>query len=161
MKRHYHMVAERPAGHARRLAPRNMNHTVVVLVGGVHRGVLEALAYAIVHCQPSHLMAVSVVSDEEEQERLEEALGRSTTSKYRSTSSDSPYRELTRPILRYIDEIEARWENDIDHGAAPGVRRQRHWWGNILHNQTALFLKGPVALPEGDGRDIVAVHYLE
>ena len=45
-----------------------MNHTVVVLVGGVHRGVLEALAYAK-SLRPNHLVAVSVVSDEEEQEQ--------------------------------------------------------------------------------------------
>src|SRR4029077_12797353 len=50
--------------------PRRMNHTVVVLVGGVHRGVLEGLAYAR-SLSPNHLIAVSVVSDEEEQEKLE------------------------------------------------------------------------------------------
>ena len=54
--------------------PRRMNHTVVVLVGGVHRGVLEALAYAK-SLHPNHLVAVTIVSDEEEQERIEQRVG--------------------------------------------------------------------------------------
>ena len=63
-----------------------MNHTVVVLVGGVHRGVLEALAYAQ-SLRPNHLLAVTVVSDEEEQERIERAVGASSASTSRSRSS--------------------------------------------------------------------------
>jgi hypothetical protein len=47
-----------------------MNHTVVVLIGSVHQGVLQALAYAK-SLAPNRLFAVSVVSDEEDQERLE------------------------------------------------------------------------------------------
>ena len=45
IKRHYDAVADglRVTPEYR---PRRMNHTVVVLVGSVHRGVLEALAYA-------------------------------------------------------------------------------------------------------------------
>ena len=69
IKRHYRTVAD-----GLRVTPdykpRRMNHTVVVLVGGVHRGVLEGLAYAR-SLSPNHLVAVSVVSDEEDQERLE------------------------------------------------------------------------------------------
>ena len=49
-----------------------MNHTVIVLVGGVHRGVLEALAYAK-SLRPNRLIAVTVVSDEEEQDAITRA----------------------------------------------------------------------------------------
>ena len=49
-----------------------MNHTVVVLVGSVHTGVLEALAYAR-SLRPNRLIALSVVSDEEEQAKIEQA----------------------------------------------------------------------------------------
>jgi amino acid transporter len=126
--------------------PRRMNHTVVVLVGGVHRGVLEALAYAR-SLSPNHLVAVSVVSDEEDQEKMEEL--------WAEYGIDvpleivySPYRELTRPILRYIDELDARWENDIITVLLPEFV-VRHWWGNILHNQTALLLKGRLLFRKG------------
>jgi amino acid transporter len=126
--------------------PRRMNHTVVVLVGGVHRGVLEGLAYAR-SLSPNHLVAVSVVSDEDEQEKLEQL--------WDEYGIDvpleivySPYRELTRPILRYIDELDARWENDIITVLLPEFV-VRHWWGNILHNQTALLLKGRLLFRKG------------
>jgi amino acid transporter len=126
--------------------PRRMNHTVVVLVGGVHRGVLEGLAYAR-SLSPNHLIAVSVVSDEDEQEKLERL--------WDEYGIDvpleivySPYRELTRPILRYIDELDARWENDVITVLLPEFV-VRHWWGNILHNQTALLLKGRLLFRKG------------
>ena len=145
IKRHYRTVAD-----GLRVTPdykpRRMNHTVVVLVGGVHRGVLEGLAYAR-SLSPNHLIAVSVVSDEEDQERLER--------QWEEFGIDvpleivySPYRELTRPILRYIDELDARWENDVITVLLPEFV-VRHWWGNILHNQTALLLKGRLLFRKG------------
>jgi amino acid transporter len=145
IKRHYRTVADglRVTPDYR---PRRMNHTVVVLVSGVHRGVLEALAYAK-SLNPNHLVAVSVVSDEEEQEKLERA--------WEQYDIDialeivySPYRELTRPILRYVDELDARWENDIISVVLPEFV-VRHWWGNLLHGQSALLLKGRLLFRKG------------
>jgi amino acid transporter len=145
IKRHYTTVAD-----GLRVTPdykpRRMNHTVVVLVSGVHRGVLEALAYAQ-SLNPNHLVAVSVVSNEDDQARLERA--------WEDFHIDvpleivySPYRELTRPILRYVDELDARWENDIITVLLPEFV-VRHWWGNLLHGQSALLLKGRLLFRKG------------
>jgi hypothetical protein len=126
--------------------PRRMNHTVVVLVAGVHRGVLDALAYAR-SLHPGQLIAVSVVSDEEEQERLErqwEQYGIDEQLEF----VYSPYRELTRPILTFIDELDARYQNDIITVVLPEFV-VRHWWGNLLHNQNALLLKGRLLFRKG------------
>ncbi len=142
---HYARVAE-----ALRVAPeykpRRMNHTVVVLVGNVHRGVLEALAYAK-SLAPNRLLAVTVVSDEAEQERIEKA--------WADRKIDvpleivhSPYRELTRPILRFIDELEARYDNDIVTVVVPEFVLGS-WWGQLLHNQSALILKGRLLFRKG------------
>ena len=126
--------------------PRRMNHTVVVLVGTVHRGVLEALAYAK-SLHPDRLLAVTVVSDEEEQERIETA--------WRDRKIDipleivhSPYRELTRPILRFIDELDARHDNSIVTVVLPEFV-VGSWWSQLLHNQSALFLKGRLLFRKG------------
>jgi amino acid transporter len=126
--------------------PRKMNHTVVVLVGSVHRGVLEALAYAR-SLNPNHLAAVTVVSDEEEQERIEKI--------WEERGIDvpleivySPYRELTRPVMRYVDEVDARWENDIVTVVIPEFV-VKHWWAHLLHNQSALILKGRLLFRKG------------
>jgi amino acid transporter len=126
--------------------PRRMNHTVVVLVAGVHRGVLEALAYAR-SLNPGNLVAVSVVSDEEDQERLAgqwEEFGIEIPLEF----VYSPYRELTRPVMNFIDELDARFENDVITVVLPEFV-VRHWWGNLLHNQNALLLKGRLLFRKG------------
>jgi amino acid transporter len=145
IKRHYDMVKASLAVPDDWRPPR-LNHTVVVLVGGVHRGVLEAMAYAR-SLAPNHLVAVTVVSDEDEQERIQQAWEAHGL----DTPLDiiySPYRELSRPILKFIDEIDARWDNDIVTVLIPEFVVRR-WWEHILHNQTALFLKGRLLFREG------------
>jgi hypothetical protein len=145
VNRHYARVRERlavPPG----WRPPRMNHTVVVLVGGVHRGVLEALAYAR-SLAPNHLVPVTVVSDEEEQEAIEKAWAQYDLHEALDIVY-SPYRELSRPILRFLDDIDARWENDIITVLIPEVVVRR-WWEQLLHNQTALFLKGRLLFRKG------------
>jgi amino acid transporter len=145
MNRHYTRVRralEVPPG----WRPPRMNHTVVVLVGSVHRGVLEALAYAR-SLAPNHLVAISVVSDEEEQERIEKQWALHEI----DVPIDivySPYRELSRAVMRFLDEIDARWQNDIVTVLIPEFV-VRHWWEQLLHNQTALFLKGRLLFRKG------------
>jgi hypothetical protein len=138
IKRHYASVAAAlrvPIDYR----PRRMNHTVVVLVGSAHRGALEALAYAK-SLAPNLLVAVTVVSDDDERERIEQ--------QWAERQIDvpleivySPYRELARPVLRFIDELDARYANDTVTVVIPEFV-VRGWWGHLLHNQSALFLKG-------------------
>jgi amino acid transporter len=126
--------------------PGRMNHTVVVLVGSVHRGVLQALTYAK-SLAPNRLFAVSVVTDEEEQERLEE--------QWAEYHIDvplefvySPYRELTKPVLKFLDDIDNRWENDVITVLIPEFVVTR-WWEHLFHNQSALLLKGRLLFRPG------------
>ena len=123
-----------------------MNHTVVVLVGGVHRGVLDALAYAK-SLAPNHLLAMTIVADEEEQERVEQA--------WEEQGIDipleivySPYRELSRPVLQFVDELDMRWTNDIITVVIPEFV-VTSWWGHLLRNQSALLLKGRLLFRKG------------
>jgi amino acid transporter len=137
LKRHYARVgsalAVPPGWH-----PPRMNHTLVVLVGSVHRGVLRALAYAE-SLGPNDVLAVSVIAEEEEQERLGE--------QWRQYGIDvalefvySPYRELTRPILNFLDGIEHRCQSDVVTVLIPEFVVTR-WGEQLVHNQSALFLK--------------------
>jgi amino acid transporter len=143
--RHYASVASRLTVPPDYRPPR-LNHTVVVLVGSVHRGVLDALAYAR-SLAPSHLVAVTVVSDEEEQDHIEKVWAERNIDVPLEIVYD-PYRELTRPVLRYIDEVDARWENDIVTVLIPEFVVD-HWWGHLLHNQSALILKGRLLFRKG------------
>lgn len=145
IKRHYASVAA-----SLRLTPdyrpRRMNHTVVVLVGGLHRGVIEALAYAK-SLAPNHLIAMTVVSDEEERERIEKQWAERRID-VPLEIVHSPYRELTRPVLRFIDELDARYENDVVTVVIPEFV-VKSWWAHFLHNQSALFLKGRLLFRKG------------
>jgi hypothetical protein len=53
----------------------------------------------------------------------------------------SPYRDINGSIMRYLTELDQRWDNDQITVIIPefGVSK---WWEHILHNQSALFLKG-------------------
>ena len=136
--RHYQRVAELlhvPEGYR----PLPHTHTVVVLVGNVHQGVLAALTYAK-SLAPDRLIALSVVSSAEESDAISEQwdqyhLDIELERRY------SPYRELTQPVLKYLDELDAAYENDIITVVVPEFVLDR-WWQQFLHNQSALLLKG-------------------
>ena len=126
--------------------PRKMNHTVIVLVGTLHRGALEGLAYAK-SLHPNHLVAVTVVSGEDEQAAIEDAwLAKGIDIPLEIVHS--PYRELSKPILDFVDQLDQRWENDIitvviPEFVVPGL------FGKLLHNQSALLLKGRLLFRKG------------
>ena len=124
----------------------SVNHTVIVLVGSVHRGVLQALAYAR-SLRPEHLVALHVVSNEEEQQRIEK-LWADYGFEDPLEILFSPYRELSGPILRYIDQIDARWDNETITVVIPEFVVHK-WWEHLLHNQSALFLKARLLFRKG------------
>ena len=66
----------------------------------------------------------------------------------------SPYRELTRPILDYLDELDAESPDDIITVVIPEFVTT--WSSQFLHNQSALRAQGPPALPAEHGRDLGA-----
>ncbi len=137
--RHYARVAELlavPEGYR----PLPHTHTVVVLVGGVHQGVLAALTYAR-SLSPDRLIALSVVSSPEESERICEQWSRYGLDDVELERRYSPYRELSQPVLKYLDELDAAYENDIITVVVPEFVLGR-WWQQFLHNQSALVLKG-------------------
>jgi amino acid transporter len=135
--RHYKRVAEAlrvPAD----WKPVRHTHTVVVLVGTVHRGVLSALTYAK-SLAPDRLMALSVVTNDEEADRIQEMWERFHLD-VPLHLQHSPYRELTRPVLEFIDDLDEQYENDIITVILPEFVLTR-WWEHLLHNQSAFLLK--------------------
>jgi hypothetical protein len=58
----------------------------------------------------------------------------------------SPYRELTRPILRFICRLE-RKSDDLLTVVIPEFVPNR-WWQHLLHNQSSLLLKGALLFKE-------------
>jgi amino acid transporter len=110
----------------------------IVLVSKLHKPTLRALAYARAS-RPSAIEAVTVRVDAEESERLAqdwEARGIPVPLR----ELDSPYREVTRPIVDYVRRIRRESPRDLVVVFIPEYV-VGHWWEQILHNQSALRLK--------------------
>jgi 16S rRNA A1518/A1519 N6-dimethyltransferase RsmA/KsgA/DIM1 with predicted DNA glycosylase/AP lyase activity len=60
----------------------------------------------------------------------------------------SPYRELTRPLLKYIKRVKAQERDDMITVVLPEFIPAK-WWQHILHNQSSLLLKGALLFREG------------
>jgi hypothetical protein len=117
--------------------PARRTHIAVVLVGTVNRGVLNALSYAR-SLAPDRLLAVSVVGDPAEQEELTKSWDEHNISVELHTIY-SPYRELTRPILQYLEELDQESPDDVITVIIPEFVTS--WTTQFLHNQSALALK--------------------
>ncbi|WP_433226582.1 APC family permease [Actinomadura formosensis] len=145
VRRHYDRVAEEltPSGEDVALPARNHG---VVLVSQLHKPTLRALAYARA-TRPSTLEAVSVAVDAEAAQRLQEewdALDIPVPLKI----LDSPYREITRPVLSYVKGLRRKSPRDVVTVFIPEYV-VGHWWEHLLHNQSALRLKGRLLFQPG------------
>ncbi|HYB44490.1 MAG TPA: APC family permease [Candidatus Methylomirabilis sp.] len=118
--------------------PPPMQHTVLVLVGDLHRGVVQALQYARA-LSPS-AKGVYVELDPEKTRRLEEKWGKWGCG-LPLVVLTSPYRSLLTPFLEYLEHLLARGDNHVVTIIIPEFIPLR-WWQHLLHNQTALLIKG-------------------
>jgi amino acid transporter len=139
MHRHYGEVAAELSLEGL-VHPPEFQHTVLVLVGDVHRGVVRAVQYARTLAPTAAVRAVYVETDPARTARVEEkwtAWGLGVP----LVVLGSPYRSLLRPLLDYIDKIQARGDDQMVTVVLPEFL-PRHWWQHFLHNQTALLVKG-------------------
>ena len=110
----------------------------VVLVSRLHLPAVRALSYARA-TRPDTITAITANIDDEDTRQLQEdweQLGVTVP----LTVVDSPYREITRPILHFIRDLRRSRPNDLTAIYIPEYVVGR-WWEQILHNQSALRLK--------------------
>jgi hypothetical protein len=60
----------------------------------------------------------------------------------------SPYRSVTEPIMDYIESIREKYKDGVITVVLPEFVPTK-WWHHLLHNQTALFLKGILLFKKG------------
>jgi hypothetical protein len=117
--------------------PPRETHTMVVLVGGINKGVLHGIQYAR-SLNPDRLMALTVASDDEDRQRIEQQwLDFDIPIELHTVYS--PYRELTRPVLQFIDELDQRYPDGITTVVIPEFVSS--WQSQWLHNGSAFALK--------------------
>jgi amino acid transporter len=146
IKRHYEAVARETAlveGEDRTLPSRVR---AVVLVSKLHKPTLRALAFAKA-ARPSTLEALTVSVDPDETDRLVELWEEADTGVPLKVLA-SPYREVTNPIIDYVRNLRRESPRDAVTVYIPEYV-VGHWWEQILHNQSALRLKGRLLFTPG------------
>ncbi|OGB89561.1 MAG: amino acid permease [candidate division NC10 bacterium RIFCSPLOWO2_12_FULL_66_18] len=152
VRHHYDVVARRLSleGAAR---PKIGKNPVVVLVAGIHKGVVGALEYA--KSISPNVIALTVDLDPTQTAKL--------LLKWAEWSPDvplvvleSPYRSILQPFMEYIDRMERQGDGCYLTVVLPEFIPS-HWWEHFLHNQTALLIKA--ALLFKPGKVTVSVPY--
>ena len=144
--RHYRDIAVQLSTEG--LAPRNSiaGHLVLVPISGIHRGVIYALDYAK-SIAPGNVKAVYVDLSEDATLKLREkwlTWGKGVE----LVVLQSPYRSLTRPLLRYIERFARQDDNLMVTVLLPEFVPAK-WWHQLLHNQSSLLLKGALLFRKG------------
>jgi amino acid transporter len=118
----------------------------IVLVSKIHKPTLRALMYAKAS-RPTTLEAVTVNVDPAETKALQDEWDRRGISVPLKVL-DSPFREVTRPIIDYVKAVRRRGPRDLVTVFIPEYVVGR-WWEQLLHNQSALRLKGRLLFTPG------------
>ena len=120
-------------------------HSVLVLVGDVHRGMLPAIEYAQSLSPAARGIYVEV--DPEQTRRFEERWAKYVEG-MPLVVLRSPYRSVTGPLQEYLDLLHRQAPNEMVTIVLPEFVPAR-WWQHLLHNQTALLIKGALLFRKG------------
>lgn len=115
-----------------------MARRFIVPVASLNESVVKTINYA--KCLSDDITAFHISTDQQETEKL-----KTKWQKYNVNIplviKESEYREVVEPLVKYIESDEfCTREDDIVTVVVPQFTSEK-WWGDILHNQTALFLK--------------------
>ncbi|MFD6419391.1 APC family permease [Streptomyces sp. NPDC060194] len=148
IRRHYDKVAEEiqapDAPDADMVRPSRVHS--IVLVSKVHRPTLRALEYAKL-MRSDTLEALTIGVDPAETKALRAEWDRRRISVPLKTL-DSPYREITRPVIEYVKSLRRESPRDVVSVYIPEYV-VGHWYEHLLHNQSALRLKGRLLFTPG------------
>ena len=148
--RHYRDVAKHLSLESFGAPARVRRNRVLLLMGGVHGGVLHALFYA--RSLSEDVTAIYVATDPVEAEKVRQKWERWGDG-IRLVTIDSPYRRLIEPLIEYIQDLAAdRQPQEMLTIVVPHFIPE-HWWQNLLHMNTALILRGALLRQ----RDIVVM----
>ncbi|MBV8930852.1 MAG: APC family permease, partial [Mycobacteriaceae bacterium] len=118
----------------------------IVLVSSWHKPTLRALMFARA-TNPDTLTALTVNVDDADTRALLQQWERLDLS-IPLKVVESPYREITRPVIEYIKRLRKTGPRDVINVYIPEYVVGR-WWENLLHNQSSLRLKGRLLFEPG------------
>ena len=138
IQRHYQKVANQLSLEEFGAPPAIRRHRIIVPIGGVHQGVVHALHYA--RSLSPDVTAIYADVDPSQTESVIEKWNHWGDG-VRLEILPSPYRSVANPIHAYLDRLDQeRQPHDMVTVVLPQFVPNT-WWGNLLHNQTALMLR--------------------
>ncbi|MFR9750300.1 APC family permease [Nocardia sp. 004] len=145
IRRHYDSVARELDEHEWDGVLPSRSHSIV-LVSRLHLPTRRALAYARA-TRPDTLEAITVNVDEDDTRALVREWENSDITVPLKVI-ESPYREITKPVLDYVKRVRKNAPRDVVTVFIPEYV-VGHWWEQVLHNQSALRLKGRLLFEPG------------
>jgi amino acid transporter len=151
IRRHYVRVKSRLAA-SRTDAFLSTKHHALVLVNGIHKGVVQSLLYAR-HISGDRVEAITVDlgSDGYHESPALEKL-RADWNTYGMgvplRSLQSPYRKIVEPIIAEVDRIRLAEPELVLTVILPEFIAP-HWWQQFLHNQSAFRIKAALLMKPG------------
>lgn len=118
----------------------------IVLVSKMHKPTMRAIYYARA-TRPSTLEAITVRANEKETDELIQQW-QNLEIPVPLKVLDSPFREVTKPILDYVKSIRRESPRDAISIFIPQYV-VGHWWEQLLHNQSAIRLKSRLLFTPG------------
>lgn len=118
--------------------PPAKRHRVIIPISAVHHGTLEALDYALSLSRDVTVVHVSIDPDQTEKLRHKWSWwGKGV----RLVVIDSPYRTFLEPFLEYVNELRSSLQPNERLTIVVPQFIPQHWWHNLLHMQTAFWLR--------------------
>ncbi|MGW4162543.1 APC family permease [Streptomyces sp. NPDC004788] len=138
IRRHYDRVSRELAVPPDTRPQQPSRNHAIVLVSQIHAPTLRALGYArSIH--PDDVEALNVSVEPHESDELKRQWDEHDLD-VPLVVLDSPYREVTRPVLDYVRRIRRESPRDVVTVIVPEYVLGR-WYEQLLHNQSALRLK--------------------
>jgi amino acid transporter len=110
---------------------------VLIPVSAVHDATVRAVVYAK-SLRPTHIEALVFVSDKEEGQEIVEAW-HDHGMDVPLVLTESPFRDIGPPMLEEIRKHTGRGDTIVTVVLPEFI--PKHWWENLLHNQTAFYIK--------------------
>ncbi len=144
--RHYLSVAEQLSLEKCLVDVREFkHHSVIIPVSGVQQAVIGAIQYG--KALSDDVVALYVCLDEMETAKIKQKWNRHCMG-VQLLIFDSPYRSIREPLMEYIDEVKSIHPDGVITVVLPEFVPSK-WWHHLLHNQTALFIKGLLLFKKG------------
>jgi amino acid transporter len=143
--KHYLAMAEQLSLQCVNNSKEYEHHSVIVPISGMQQAVIGAIKYA--KALSDDVAAIYVCIDPGETKKVKEKWDKACMGA-QLIILDSPYRSIIEPLVDYINEVRNRYKEGVITVVLPEFVPLK-WWHHLLHNQTALFIKGVLLFKKG------------